>query len=213
MNAATAATVLVVDDHPLVRRGIAETLSEEDFNVVGQAASGTEGVRLAHGLRPDLIIMDLKMKGMDGIEAVRKLRQSGSSACVMVLSVSHAAEDVANAFLAGADGYVTKDAQPEDFIAQIRSALAGRGGNHEMMAKEAPDGAAEARPATALTGRERAVLAYLGAGFQNKVIARALAITEGTVKVHLRNMRKKLGFHSRLELALWARKRRDEAGG
>lgn len=198
------ATVLVVDDHPLYRRGVVQVVEAAlGFQVVGQAADGTECLVVAERLRPDLILLDVRMPGLGGIDTLRALRRAGNPARVVMLTVSMTPDDVAGAAAAGADGYLTKDAGPEQIITALRGSLARRAGRvgPGLPGVVGLEGAAQ--PADSLTDRERAVLACLAAGQSNKWIARTLEISEGTVKVHLRNVKRKMGFRSRLELALW----------
>lgn len=203
-------SVLVIDNHPLFRRGVRQLLAlDERLELVGEASSGEEGIPLALSLDPDLVLLDLNMKGLNGIETLRRLRDAGCAARIVMLTVSDSAEDVVAAIRAGADGYLLKDMEPEDLLASVRDALFGRMAISESLAGALAtalreEAQAPARDAGPLTERERAILACVAAGLSNKLIARELDITEGTVKVHVKNLLKKLHFRSRVEAAVWA---------
>lgn len=211
MNASPGGnTIIIIDDHPLFRRGVSQLIGlDEQLNLVGEASSGEEGIELAKRLDPDLILLDLNMKGISGIDTLRALRDGGLEARVVILTVSDNAEDLIAAIRAGADGYLLKDMEPEDLLARIRDALFGRmvigDSLNGLLAQALRDEAQAAnRSVTALTERERAILACLAGGMSNKLIGRELNITEGTVKVHVKNLLKKLNFRSRVEAAVWA---------
>jgi two-component system nitrate/nitrite response regulator NarL len=202
----SGSTVLVIDDHPLFRRGVTQLLAlDPQLELVGEASSGEEGIALAAAREPDLILLDLNMKGLSGIDTLKRLRDSGSDARIVMLTVSDSADDLVAAIRAGADGYLLKDMDPELLLNRIREALYGR-----MVISDSLTGAlAQAlrgesvtatRDAAQLTERERDILACMS----NKLVARELNITEGTVKVHVKNLLKKLSFRSRVEAAVWA---------
>jgi two-component system, NarL family, nitrate/nitrite response regulator NarL len=206
----SGSTVLVIDDHPLFRRGVTQLLAlDPQLELVGEASSGEEGIALAAAREPDLILLDLNMKGLSGIDPLKRLRDSGSDARIVMLTVSDSADDLVAAIRAGADGYLLKDMDPELLLNRIREALFGR-----MVISDSLTGAlAQAlrgesvtatRDAAQLTERERDILSCLAAGMSNKLVARELNITEGTVKVHVKNLLKKLNFRSRVEAAVWA---------
>ncbi|WP_043739023.1 two-component system response regulator NarL [Thioalkalivibrio nitratireducens] len=199
--------VLVIDDHPLFRRGARHLMDiDGGFEVVGEASSGREGLDLALSLRPDLVLLDLNMSDMDGTETLGALREAGIDARVVMLTVSDEEEDLVAALRAGADGYLLKHTEPEDLLRQLRQVLSGR----LILTDELTERLAEAmrrQPApgerVVLTRREQEVLDQIAAGLSNKQIARELGLSEGTVKVHVKHLLKKLGMHSRLEAALW----------
>ena len=202
--------VLVIDDHPLFRRGVRQLMAiEGGFTVVGEASSGHEGVTLATELEPDLVLLDLNMDGMDGIETLQSLRSAGCMARIVMLTVSDQGEDLVAALRAGADGYLLKDTEPEDLLRQLQQIVGGRLvlsdrlGEHLARAMRTPESLAPAGQ-PAFTPREQEVLGLLAEGQSNKQIARELDLSEGTVKVHVKHILKKLGLHSRLEAALWA---------
>jgi len=203
-------TVVVIDNHPLFRRGVRQLLAlDPRLQLAGEASSGEEGIPLALSLDPDRVLLDLNMKGMNGIETLKQLREAGCGARIVMLTVSDSADDVVAAIRAGADGYLLKDMEPEDLLASIREALFGRMAISDSLAgvlARALRGEAQsvAHDAGPLTDRERDILACVATGMSNKLIARELDITEGTVKVHVKNLLKKLNFRSRVEAAVWA---------
>jgi two-component system, NarL family, nitrate/nitrite response regulator NarL len=203
-------TILVVDDHPLFRKGVIQLLRlEPDFEVVGEAGDYQTAVELAAQKEPDLTLLDLNLKGSGGLEILATLKEEDPSRRVVMLTVSDAPEDLMAAIRAGADGYLLKDTEPEQLLVRVRDALEGR-----TVISEALTGALTAalrddvrgarRDVRDLTDRELAVLKCIAGGQSNKVIARNLLITEGTVKVHVKHLLKKLGFRSRVEAAVWA---------
>ncbi|MFD6420237.1 response regulator [Streptomyces sp. NPDC060194] len=200
--------VLLVDDHQVVRRGLRTFLEvQDDIEVVGEAADGEEGVRLAEELRPDVVLMDLKMPGMDGVEALRTLRSLGNPARVLIVTSFTEQRTVVPALRAGASGYVYKDVDPEALAGAIRSVHAG----HVLLQPEvagallAQEGAGGGQGrGTSLTEREREVLALIADGRSNREIARALVLSEKTVKTHVSNILMKLDLSDRTQAALWA---------
>ncbi len=202
--------VLVIDDHPLFRRGVSQLLSlEPGFRLVAEAASGQEGLELAKQHEPDLILLDLNMKNMNGIETLRAMREAEIDARIIILTVSNAPEDLISAIRAGADGYILKDNDPADMLALICEAMNGQTAiSPELTSLLATalrhETVVENRSHVHLTERESAILKCLAVGKSNKLIARELEIMESTVKVHIRNLLKKLKFRSRVEAAVWA---------
>lgn len=203
-----AIRVLVVDDHQVVRRGLRTFLEvQPDIEVVGEAADGDEGVRRAEELVPDVILMDIRMPGTDGIEALRRLREAGSRARVLVVTSFTEQRTVVPALRAGAAGYVYKDVDPEALAGAIRSVHAG----HVLLQPEVADvllsqeepGSGQGRGGT-LTEREREVLSLIAEGRSNREIARALVLSEKTVKTHVSNILMKLDLSDRTQAALWA---------
>ena len=199
--------VLVVDDHQVVRRGLRTFLEiQEDIEVVGEAADGAEGVARAEELRPDIVLMDVKMPGMDGIEALRQLRQLDNPARVLVVTSFTEQRTVVPALRAGAAGYVYKDVDPDALAGAIRSIHAG----HVLLQPEvagallADDTGAGSGRGTTLTEREREVLELIADGRSNREIARALVLSEKTVKTHVSNILMKLDLADRTQAALWA---------
>lgn len=200
--------LLLIDDHALLRRGLAELLNAEaGFRVVGQAGSGPEGIELARRLLPGLILLDLHMPGLSGLETLARLKEALPDSLVVVLTASDRQDDLLAALRGGADGYVLKDSEPEALVGYLQGCRKGRvtldaslGG---LLAGSAGE-SASAKGEGELTERERQTLALIAEGRSNKLIARELGISDGTVKVHVRHLLSKLDLHSRLELAAWA---------
>ncbi|WP_329194126.1 MULTISPECIES: response regulator transcription factor [unclassified Streptomyces] len=204
----TPIRVLLVDDHQVVRRGLRTFLEvQEDIEVVGEAADGEEGIARAGELRPDVILMDVKMPGTDGIEALRRLRELENPARVLVVTSFTEQRTVVPALRAGAAGYVYKDIDPDALAGAIRSVHAG----HVLLQPEVARAllAQEDQPSSspragALTDREREVLSLIADGRANREIARALVLSEKTVKTHVSNILMKLDLSDRTQAALWA---------
>ncbi|MER5848862.1 MULTISPECIES: response regulator transcription factor [unclassified Streptomyces] len=200
--------VLLVDDHQVVRRGLRTFLEiQDDIEVVGEASDGAEGVARTEELRPDVVLMDIKMPGTDGIEALRKLRELENPAKVLIVTSFTEQRTVVPALRAGASGYVYKDVDPDALAGAIRSVYAG----HVLLQPEvagallAQDdaGGGTGRGST-LTEREREVLGLIADGRSNREIARALVLSEKTVKTHVSNILMKLDLSDRTQAALWA---------
>ena len=203
-----AIRVLLVDDHQVVRRGLRTFLEVQgDIEVVGEAGDGEEGVARAQELRPDVILMDVKMPGVDGIEALRLLRDAENPARVLIVTSFTEQRTVVPALRAGAAGYVYKDVDPVALADAIRSVHAG----HVLLQPEVagalltqdhnPSGQGRGN---ALTEREREVLTLIADGRSNREIARALVLSEKTVKTHVSNILMKLDLADRTQAALWA---------
>ena len=196
--------VMIVDDHGLVRAGLAELLGADDeIEVVATAASGEEAVELATDAAPDVILMDLSMPGMGGAEATRKLLATGTGASIVVLTSLSARERILDALDAGAIGYLLKDAEPDELIRGVRAAARGESPLSPKAAQQVLAARNEQRPAVELSAREREVLALVGEGLPNKLIARRLEISEKTVKAHLTQVFAQLGVSDRTQAALW----------
>ncbi|QKV95702.1 response regulator transcription factor [Streptomyces sp. NA02950] len=200
--------VLLVDDHQVVRRGLRTFLEvQDDIDVVGEASNGEEGIARAEELRPDVVLMDVKMPGTDGVQALRTLRDLGNPARVLVVTSFTEKRTVVPALRAGAAGYVYKDVDPEALAGAIRSVHAG----HVLLQPEVAlallsqeeSGGGQGRGGT-LTEREREVLALIADGRSNREIARALVLSEKTVKTHVSNILMKLDLADRTQAALWA---------
>ena len=200
--------VLLVDDHQVVRRGLRTFLEiQDDIEVVGEASDGAEGVARTEELRPDVVLMDIKMPGTDGIEALRKLRELENPAKVLIVTSFTEQRTVVPALRAGASGYVYKDVDPDALAGAIRSVYAG----HVLLQPEVAGallaqedaGGGTGRGST-LTDREREVLGLIADGRSNREIARALVLSEKTVKTHVSNILMKLDLADRTQAALWA---------
>lgn len=201
--------VLLVDDHPLFRRGVMQLIAAQpDFEVVGEAASGEEGVALTHTLNPDIVLLDVDMRGMGGLQALKQIKESGAETQVIMLSVSDAEMNLVTAVRSGADGYLLKDAEPEEMLEKLRQAARGEVIFTDSLMAMLVDAMRSGTPAPAtdeaLTERERQILQLIAGGKSNKHIARQLGISDGTVKVHVKNLLRKLHLRSRLEAAVWA---------
>jgi DNA-binding NarL/FixJ family response regulator len=200
--------VLVVDDRPIFRAGARGMLAEyEHINVIGEAVSGMEAVKLAKSLKPDVILMDISMPEMDGIRATREILQDSHEVAILGLSVSDHEDDVSSMLEAGACGYILKDSGPEDLARAIEDAHAGRFPLDRSVARKMVQRLAAARPrpqlhtTEALAPRERAVLRRVLDGKPNKAIAVDLGISASTVKSSLRDIFRKLQVDSRAAAA------------
>ena len=202
----TEIRILLADDHDVVRRGLTALLDGTDgFAVVGAAADGEEAVALAGEHQPDVVLMDLSMPGVDGIEATRRLMAERPESRVVVLTSFSDRERILDAIDAGAVGYLLKDAEPDELLRGIEAAARGESPLAPKAAKAVLTARAEGRPAAELTAREQEVLALLGEGLANKQIARRLGIAEKTVKAHLTSVFQSIGVTDRTQAALWAR--------
>jgi len=217
MNAEDIQTLLIVDDHPLFRKGVIQLIqATPEFRFIGEAADGKEGIRLARELKPDMILLDLNMKDMNGVEVLKEVKDSGLDSRVIMLTVSDQAEDLVAALQNGADGYLLKDMEPEDLMAHLADAARGRIAITprltQLLATSLRDMARPKNPSEAgLTDQENRVLELIADGKSNKLIARELDITESTVKVHVKHLLKKLNLRSRVEAAVWADRLRRQA--
>jgi DNA-binding NarL/FixJ family response regulator len=201
--------VLVADDHPLARAGLAQMLGElADITVVGAASDGEQAVALAHQTTPDVVLMDLEMPVLDGIEATRRLAAELPEARTVVLTSFSDQARILDALDAGAIGYLLKDADPDEIARGIRTAARGESPLAPKAASAIISLRERRRPAAQLTDREREILALVAEGLPNKLIARRLHITERTVKGHLTRIFERIGVTDRTQAALWARERR-----
>jgi len=197
--------VLVVDDHSVVRRGLVELFgTADDIEVLADAADGTAAVEAAERLRPDLVLMDLSMPGVDGVEATRRIRASHPDVAVVILTSFSEQPRILGAIDAGAVGYLLKDAEPDELLRGVRSAAAGEAPFSPKAAKALLALGAQRQVAADLSHRERQVLACVAEGLPNKLIARRLAISEKTVKAHLTSVFRRIGVTDRTQAALWA---------
>jgi two-component system NarL family response regulator len=198
------ARVLVVDDHSLLRTGVANIINQEPgFAVVAEASNGREAVEAFVAHQPDVVLMDLRMPEMEGVEAVRRIREIDPQARVIVLTTYDADEDIARALQAGAKAYILKDIAADALVACIRTVLAGR----SYLAPAAAAKLAERVTQVQLTPRELAALQLVASGQSNKEIATALDISERTVKSHLAHLFDKLHVTSRTEAVRVATRR------
>jgi DNA-binding NarL/FixJ family response regulator len=197
--------VVIVDDHAVVRAGLEQLLAgEPDLAVVGTAASGSEAIDLVRSVRPDVVLMDLQMPGVDGVSATRTI-VGEQLADVLVLTSYSDAERIVGALDAGALGYLLKDAEPEEVLRGIRSVARGESPINPRAARELLGARRTTSVAAAdLTPRETEVLALVRQGLANKQIARRLGISERTVKAHLTSTFHRIGVVDRTQAALWA---------
>jgi len=207
--------VLLIDDHALVRKGIEELLQSRGVTVVASVSSGEEGVRRARELATDIILLDVKMPGMTGIETLKQLRASGVGAPVVMLTMSREDADLGAALRGGAQGYLLKDIEPEELVPALEAVLQGDhvvarevvGTLARLVGSDAgpqPQTPRPAAPFAELTPRELEILECVADGLSNKMIARALQISDGTVKLHVKAILRKLGVRSRVEAAVAA---------
>jgi DNA-binding NarL/FixJ family response regulator len=191
--------VIVVDDHPVVRHGIVAMLHyEEDIEVVGDAADGAEALRLIGELRPDVVLLDLRMPQMSGVEVMQQARARGLAARFLVLTTYDTDEYIAPALTAGAQGYLLKDTPPEELARAVRMIMQGRAALEPAVAARMLARMADS-PADELSARELEVLRLLARGDSNKEIAAQLTLSENTIKTHLSRIFDKLGARSRTE--------------
>jgi DNA-binding NarL/FixJ family response regulator len=208
-------TVLVADDHGVLRDGLAGVISAQaDMELTGTAANGAEAVEHCRASRPDVVLMDLEMPVMDGIEATRAIVAELPGIAVLVLTSFSDRRRITGALDAGAVGYLLKDASADDVVRGIRTAAGGgspldpRAARSLLESKSAPD------PLAGISPREREVLGLLLDGMPNKLIARRLEISEKTVKSHLTSIFRAIGVHDRVQAILWVERHglRDELG-
>ncbi|THF60324.1 two-component system response regulator NarL [Pseudothauera rhizosphaerae] len=206
----TVQRVLIVDDHPLFRKGLAQLLQTiPAFHLIGEAASGTEGLRLACELQPDLLLLDLNMKDVSGLQVLRGVRDAQLDTRVVMITVSDHGDDLVAALRGGADGYLLKDMEPEEMLECVQNAAAGRVVvtdklTHLLAAALRTERRPESVGEAGLTEQEQRILELIAGGLSNKLIGRELDIAEGTVKVHVKHILRKLGLRSRVEAAVWA---------
>jgi len=209
MTDSTPATILLVDDHPLLRKGLRQLIEfEDELDVIGEASDGQTALELAIQHEPDVIVLDLNMQGMDGLETLRAMRNADVSSRIIMLTVSDSDEDVVCAITYGADGYLLKDMDPEKILEKLKEAALGKMGISEklthVLAGAIRGGSDKKSNVLAkLTSREHEILKLIAKGMSNKLIARELDISDGTVKVHVKHVLKKLELNSRVEAAVW----------
>jgi two-component system nitrate/nitrite response regulator NarL len=207
-------TVVIIDDHALFRRGVSQMISaDSEFIVIGEAASGAEGLVLAEQLKPDLVLVDLNMKGMNGIETLSHIKEAKLESKCIVLTVSDAEADLLDALRAGADGYLLKDMEPEGLCESLKKAMSGVTVLHDSLTEILKNALthptlSRGEEEISLTVREREILECLANGLNNKTIARSLGISDTTVKVHIKHLLSKLKLTSRLEAAVWAHRKK-----
>lgn len=208
-----AITVMLIDDHRVVRQGLRDFLElQDDIDVVGEAGGGEEGVQLARDLLPDVVLMDLVMPGIDGVETTRRLKTVSPSSKVIVLTSFSDDNKVFPAIKAGAISYLLKDISPEDLAHAIRAAQRNEAVLHPEVAAKLMQEFSAPRPSEApvdqLTPREMDVLRLVAKGMSNKEIADTLIISEKTTKTHISNILSKLHLADRTQVAIYALRKR-----
>jgi two-component system nitrate/nitrite response regulator NarL len=207
--------VLLIDDHTLVRKGLEQLLQSRGVDIVASVGSGREGIEQVLALKPDIVLLDMKMPDMNGTETLKQLRTAGVTTPILMLTMSREEQDLQAALRNGAQGYLLKDMDPEDLVPALQDALRG----NNVVAKEligsltrlvqGQSGKKTARASSTdllgeLTPRELEILKHVAEGQSNKAIGRALDITDGTVKLHVKSILRKLGVRSRVEAAVLA---------
>lgn len=203
--------VILIDDHTLFRVGLQGLLEHRGIKVVAAVGDGKEGIEAAEKLKPDVVLLDMRMPGIDGLGVLRQLRQAGLEMPIAMLTTSSNEQDLVESLRSGAQGYLIKDMEPDDLVVALRDIVAGK-------TVVAPDLAPvlarvvqgdtlperDESPFSDLTPREHEILLLLADGQSNKTIARNLGISDGTVKLHVKAILRKLGVHSRVEAAVIA---------
>ncbi len=203
--------VLLIDDHTLFRVGLEGLLAHRSIDVIASIGDGREGLQCAADLNPDIVLLDMRMPDINGIGVLKKLRETGFQNPVVMLTTSTDEHDLVESLRNGAQGYLLKDMEPDELVLALRDIVAGKTvvapDLAPVLAKVVqgdgtlPD---EASPFDELTPREGEILSLLAEGQSNKVIARNLGISDGTVKLHVKAILRKLGVHSRVEAAVMA---------
>ena len=198
--------VMIVDDHPLMRKGIQQLLSlDPKFHVVAEATNGIEAVSYAKKVYPDLILLDYNMQGISGLETLKALKKDNCLAKIIILTVSDNKQDVIAMVNQGANGYLLKDSEPEQLLANIGTVMTGKlvlTDKLNVFLNDLEDDDNIREKFAELTNREKQIIAEIAKGFSNKEISENLAISEGTVKVHVKSLLKKLAVKSRVEAAV-----------
>ncbi len=201
--------ILIADDHPVVRRGLRSLIDiEPDMELVGQAADGVEAVKLTRSLLPDVILLDLMMPRMTGLEAIHEIKRANLESRILVVTSFAQDDQVFPAILAGADGYLLKDSPPDMVLQAIRDVYRGEAALHPSIARKTMQGLRQSPDQTptaeSLTERELDVLKQVARGLSNQDIANELSVNEGTVSTHVRNILAKLHLANRTQAALYA---------
>lgn len=205
--------VLLIDDHALFRVGLEGLLERRNIEVTAAVGSGAEGLKLARDLKPDVVLLDMRMPEMQGLDVLRRLRNDVPEVPVVMLTTSDEEQDLIESLRLGARGYLLKDMEPDDLVSTLRDIVEGKtivtpeltGVLARAVQQGQPASSDErTKPFDDLTPREREILCHLSEGQSNKVIARKLGISDGTVKLHVKAILRKLGVHSRVEAAVMA---------
>ncbi len=203
--------VQLIDDHTLFRLGLKNLLERSGIDVITAASTGQEGLDTVHDAKPDVILLDMRMPDMDGLEVLKRLRDAGVTVPISMLTTSTEEHDLIESLRSGAQGYLLKDMDPEELVAALHNIMKGE----TVVAPQLAGTLARAlqgksalpekkTPLSALTPREREIIKHLAFGQSNKVIARELGITDGTVKLHVKAILRKLDVSSRVEAAVIA---------
>ena len=220
MSTVTPINVVVVDDHPLFRRGVVDLLNRsEHFQVLDDFSSATLLNAYLQTHTPDLLLLDLQMPDMSGLDALKQIKPNHKALKIVILTASEESEPLLETIRHGADGYLMKDSEPDDILKSLKSVLDGHVAIHEtavdVLAQSLRNSTEPEHTQTqtspidhhaieSMTEREKQTLTLIAQGLNNKLIARELGISDGTVKVYVKNLLRKLNLHSRLELAAWA---------
>ncbi|WP_334320571.1 two-component system response regulator NarL [Gilliamella apicola] len=205
-------SILLIDDHPMLRNGVKQLIhTVNHFEIVGETGSGIEGIKLAEELDPDIILLDINIHDVNGLDILRALREKNISSRIIMFTVSNAKEDIITALKIGADGYLLKDMEPEDFIKALQDISIGKvimddAISHIILNYMRHGDEPTTKPihdVNLLTPREHEIFDLLVQGLSNKLIAKDLDIVESTVKVHIKSIFKKLNFKSRMEMTVW----------
>ncbi len=204
--------VLIIDDHALFRVGLQELLERRGIEVCGAVGDGKEGLRMAAETSPDIVLLDLRMPNTDGITVLRAIREAGLNMPVVMLTTSSDERDLVESLRSGAQGYLVKDMEPDEVVSALSEVVEGQtvvapgltGVLADAVRSDYSDSDIDASPFAELTPRETEILCHLAEGQSNKVIARNLGISDGTVKLHVKAILRKLGVHSRVEAAVMA---------
>ncbi|MCP4125775.1 MAG: two-component system response regulator NarL [Gammaproteobacteria bacterium] len=206
-------SVISIDDHPLFRKGVSDLIDmDSSLSLVAEADNGKDGLRLAQQHNPDLILLDINMKGMDGLETLKAIKDTDVDSRIMMLTVSDNEDDVVTALRLGADGYLLKDMEPEDILESIKTGASGKIIISERLTQLLAQALREEAKGPKngalldLTAREKEILGLIANGMSNRAIGDSLNISEGTVKVHVKHILKKLNLKSRVEAAVWSLK-------
>ena len=206
--------IVLIDDHALFRVGLKGLLERSGIEVIGCAGNGREGIELVRELNPDIVLLDMRIPDMSGIEVLKALRDGGAEMPVVMLTTSDRKEDLVESLKSGAQGYLLKEMEPDELVTALHNIMDGKTviapDLTGVLAQAVQGGEPETRdeesgsPFATLTPREMEILTHLAIGQSNKVIARDLGISIGTVKLHVKAILRKLGVHSRVEAAVMA---------
>jgi two-component system nitrate/nitrite response regulator NarL len=204
-----AITVAIIDDHPLFRRGLIQLLATiPGFRLAGEASGGKEGITLVQECKPDMLLLDLNMKGLTGLEVLKVVKALDPDTRVIMITVSDQTDDLVACLRLGADGYLLKDMEPERMVEYLQGAAEGRliisdALTHLLAAAVRDRNPPETAREGDLTDQESRILECIAGGMSNKLIGKQLGIAEGTVKVHVKHILRKLNLRSRVEAAVW----------